>query len=210
MSVIQTFDESNFNAICNVLAENDPDLSLILNTHGYPPFWSRAASFETLVHIILEQQVSLASAKAALKKLQEKIGCISANNLAILSNEELKACYFSRQKIVYVKDLAEAVLKNELNLQALTLLDNDLVRLNLTQIKGIGNWSADVYLMMVLHRCDLFPIGDIALLTSVKETKKRPKETSKDEIAFIANKWKPYRTIAAFILWHSYLCRRKK
>ncbi|MEO6731210.1 MAG: DNA-3-methyladenine glycosylase 2 family protein [Ferruginibacter sp.] len=210
MSVIQTFDESNFNAICNVLAEKDPDISLILDTYGYPPFWSRAASFETLVHIILEQQVSLASARAALNKLQDKIGYISANNLAALSNEELKACYFSRQKIVYVKDLAQAVLKNELNLQTLVLLDNDLARLNLTQIKGIGNWSADVYLMMVLHRSDLFPIGDIALLTSVKETKKLPKETSRDEITSIANEWKPYRTIAAFILWHSYLCRRKK
>jgi DNA-3-methyladenine glycosylase II len=210
MNRIQTFSENNFKIICDHLAKKDPDLKSILDTHHYPPCWKRPPSFETLVHIILEQQVSLASAMAAMNKLKEKTDDITPDNLMALSNEELKACYFSRQKIIYVKHLAGAILNNELNMEELSLLDNDTVRSTLTKIKGIGNWTVDVYLMMVLQRCDLFPLGDVALTTSVKETKKLSKEISKEAIATIASRWKPYQTIAAFILWHSYLCKRKR
>ncbi|MBC7890426.1 MAG: DNA-3-methyladenine glycosylase 2 family protein [Ferruginibacter sp.] len=207
---IQTFSESSFNIICDHLAKQDPDLQAILDTHQYPPCWQRSASFETLVHIILEQQVSLASAMAALNKLKQKTADITPANLLALSNEELRDCYFSRQKIIYAKHLASAFLNDELNIDALSAMDNDTVRSTLTKIKGIGNWSADVYLMMVLQRCDLFPLGDVALMTSVRETKKLSKDSSKIAIAAIASAWKPYQTIAAFILWHSYLCKRKR
>jgi len=204
------FDENNFHEICDHLAKKDPDLQLIINTHDYPPCWQRPASFETFIHIILEQQVSLASAMAALNKLKEKIGDILPNRLIALSDEELRACYFSRQKTIYAKDLARAFIVNDLNPEELSTLDNDTIRPILTKIRGIGNWTVDVYLMIVLHRCDIFPLGDIALLSSLKETKKLPKEISKEAIALIASGWKPYQTVAAFILWHSYLCKRKK
>ncbi|MEP7144115.1 MAG: DNA-3-methyladenine glycosylase 2 family protein [Ferruginibacter sp.] len=203
---IETFNENNFKTICDHLAKKDPDLRLILDTHHYPPLWKRAPSFETLVHIILEQQVSLASAMAAMKKLKEKIVDITPANLAALTNEELKDCYFSRQKITYVRHLANAILNKELNIDELPGMDNDSVRSTLTKIKGIGNWTVDVYLMMALQRSDLFPPGDVALMTSIKETKKLSKEISKEAIATIASRWKPYQTIAAYILWHSYLC----
>jgi len=210
MTAIPTFSEADFKHICDQLAKRDPDLASILATHDYPPLWRRTPSFETLVHIILEQQVSLASALAALKKLKEKIGEITPARLVALTNEELKACYFSRQKIVYVKHLACSILNNELDMNALSQMDDDAVRSALTKIKGIGNWTVDVYLMMVLQRRDLFPLGDVALMTSMKEIKKLPKDTSKEKIAGIAAAWKPYQTIAAFILWHAYLCKRKR
>jgi DNA-3-methyladenine glycosylase II len=210
MRGIQTFSERNFNVICDQLAKKDPDLQSILDTHHYPPCWKRSPTFETLVHIILEQQVSLASAMAAMNKLKQKTGEITPANLAVLSTEELKDCYFSRQKIVYTKHLANTILNNELNIDELSRMDDDMVRSTLTKIKGIGNWTVDVYLMMVLQRCDLFPLGDVALMTSIKETKKLSKEISKEAIAVIASRWKPYQTIAAFILWHSYLCKRKR
>ena len=210
MQATKRFTDKNFISICDKLTDNDPALQSIITQYGYPPMWKRAAGFETLIHIILEQQVSLASALAALNKLKEKIVDITPQNLLALSNEELKACYFSRQKIIYAKHLAEELINGRLNLQELHTMENDAVRATLTKIKGIGNWSVDVYLMMVLQRCNIFPLGDIALLTSVKETMGLPKETPREAIGLLAEKWKPYQTIAAYILWHGYICKRKR
>ncbi len=210
MQAFAEFTNKNFITICDELADKDLALQSIIMQYGYPPFWKRAAGFETLIHIILEQQVSLASALAALNKLKEKIIDVTPQNLLALSDEELKACYFSRQKIIYAKHLAEELINERLTLQELQTMDNDAVRATLTKLKGIGNWSVDVYLMMVLNRCNVFPLGDIALLTSVKEIMGLPKETSRETIGLIAAKWKPYQTIAAYILWHGYICKRKR
>lgn len=210
MNSLPTFSETDFRSICDQLAKTDPDLQSILDTHSYPPLWKRVPSFETLVHIILEQQVSLASAMAALKKLKEKVSDITPVNVLALSDEELRACYFSRQKIIYTRYLANAIASDELNIARLPKMNNEEIRAALTKIKGIGNWTVDVYLMMVLQRCDLFPLGDVALMTSLREIKKLPKETSREAITAIAAAWKPYQTIAAFMLWHAYLCKRKK
>ncbi len=210
MSSRETFNESNFKQICDDLADRDADLKLILDTHGYPPLWKRSPTFETLVHIILEQQVSLASALAALNKLKQKIGDIHPDYFLALTNQELRECYFSRQKIIYTQHLANAIRNGVLDLDALPEMNNDEIRTTLTKIKGIGNWTVDVYLMMVLQRSDLFPLGDIALMTSVRATKQLSKDISRDTIAMIAGSWKPYQTVAAFILWHSYLSKRKR
>lgn len=204
------FDESTFRKHCNKLSKIDPDLELIINTHGYPPLWKRKHGFETLIHIILEQQVSLASAKAALNKLKEKIGAVTPAKILQLTDAELKACYFSRQKTVYARHLAQAIISKQLNFKKFSLANDDDVRTELKKIKGVGDWTVDVYLMMVLQRADLFPLGDIALLNSIKEVKNLPKHTSREDLLLIADKWKPYRTVAAFILWHSYLCRRNR
>ena len=204
------FNDANFIAICDSLAAQDESLQIIISKYGYPPLWKRAASFETLIHIILEQQVSLAAALAALNKLRQKIKEVTPQNVLSLSNEDLKDCYFSRQKIIYAKHVASEIYNGNLDLDGLSTLDNDAIRARLTKLKGIGNWSVDVYLMMVLQRCDIFPLGDIALMTSIKEIKNLPRESNKEIIATIAAAWKPYRTIAAFILWHAYLSKRKR
>lgn len=206
----KTFDEKNFIAICDELAMRDEALKFIIATHGYPPLWKRDPSFETLLHIILEQQVSLSSAKAALNKLVEKIGRITPAKILRLTDEELRSCYFSRQKSSYVKHLARAIIDGELQLKRLKIASDEDVRTALKKIKGIGDWTADVYLMMALQRADLFPLGDVALVTSMKEVKKLKQDISREEIAKIAAKWKPYQTIAAYILWHAYLSKRKK
>src|SRR4249919_3689990 len=127
MQPISGFTENNFISICDTLGMRDRDLQAIILQHGYPPLWKRTASFETLVHIILEQQVSLASALAALNRLKEKITEITPANLLALSDEDLKGCYFSRQKIIYARHLAGAILNNELSIEALPLMDNDKV-----------------------------------------------------------------------------------
>lgn len=204
----QVFNAAVLPALCDRLAKKDPVLRAVIREYGYPPCWSRKANFKTLIHIILEQQVSLASAKAALLKLEEKIGTVTPAKLLQLTDAELKACYFSRQKIVYARHLARALLDKKISSTSLASMHNDEIRTTLTAIKGIGNWTVDVYLMMVLHRTDLFPTGDIALMNSVKHLKQLPPHTSKEEILALAEAWKPYRTVAAFICWHAYICRK--
>lgn len=203
--MFDTFSKETFQGICDKLAAADEDLDIIIKAHGYPPMWTRPNSFETLVHIILEQQVSLASALAALKKLQERTGGITAAAILKLNDEELKACYVSRQKAIYIRNLANAIMNNELDLKALEQMPDDAVRAILIKLKGIGNWTIDVYLMFVLQRADVFPIGDLAAVNAMKRAKQFPKETSKETLLEFADSWKPYRTIACMILWHHYL-----
>lgn len=207
--MISSFSQQNLNQLCDKLANCDASFSTIISVYGYPPFWGRPNSFESLVHIILEQQVSLASALAALQKLKEKTGEITPETLLVLSDEELKACYFSRQKTVYTRGLAENILNGNLNLDELAALPDDEVRTKLTAIKGIGNWTTDIYLIFILHRTDVFPIGDLAVVQAIKRVKNLPPETSKERLLQIAEAWKPYRTIATMLLWHEYLSRRK-
>lgn len=210
LSATLTFDKNNFKAICDKLAKNDKDLKKIIHRYGYPPFWDRTASFETLVYIILEQQVSLSSARAAFLKLKEKIPDIIPESLLKLSDEEMRACYFSRQKTIYARHLAQSILSNQLNLCSFVNLQNDEIRTALTQVKGIGNWTVDIYLMMVMHRTNLFPMGDIALIRSIKETKALHPGITKEEIEGMVASWQPYQTITAYLLWHAYLSKRKK
>lgn len=210
MQAIFSFNVHSFHALCDELGERDIDFKNIIHQYGYPPFWQRKAHFETLVHIILEQQVSLASAKAALGKLKEKIGTITPKKVLLLSDADLRQCYFSRQKSMYVRCVAQAIQNRKLSLTKHPLMQDEQIREELTCIKGIGNWTADVYLMMVLHRSDLFPTGDIALINSVKYVKRLPAQATKEKIEQIAENWRPYRTVAAFMLWHAYLKKKSK
>ncbi len=207
-SVHLTFNTGNFYKHCDWLAKMDADLAGIINQHGYPPMWTRPASFQSLILFILEQQVSLASAYAAFKKLKERIGFVTPSKILALSDAELRTCYFSRQKIVYARELAMAVQKKRLILKRLNDAHEDEVRHQLKKIKGIGDWTVDVYLMHSLQRTDLFPLGDIALVNSLKEVKRLPKDVSREKMLKIAEPWRPYRTIASMILWHAYIQKR--
>lgn len=207
-SVHFVFDSTNFSDLCDRLAKKDADLARIIKEHSYPPMWTRPATFQTLILTILEQQVSLASAYAAFKKLREKIGFVTPSKILALKDAELRACYFSRQKMVYARELAIAVQKRKLVLKKLGDKHEDAIRTELKKIKGIGDWTVDVYLMHALQRTDLFPLGDIALVNSLKETKKLAKDVSKEKMLKIAESWRPYRTIASMILWHSYIRKR--
>jgi DNA-3-methyladenine glycosylase II len=199
--MINSFTPQTYHSLCDHLATTDPHLAAIIQNNGYPPFWSRENTFETLVHVILEQQVSLASALSALNK-------VTPARLLMLTDEELKACYFSRQKTTYVKYLAEALLSGQLNLTELEELHDEEVRTQLTALKGIGNWTADIYLLMVLHRTDIFPIGDLAIVNAFKRLKQLPTTTTKDELVVLAETWRPLRSVAAMLLWHYYLSPR--
>ncbi|MEP6614664.1 MAG: DNA-3-methyladenine glycosylase 2 family protein [Mucilaginibacter sp.] len=204
------FTQSSFHSFCDRLIAKDTDLAAIFNAYGYPPFWNRPNTFETLVHIILEQQVSLASALSALNKLKERLQELTPARLLLLTDEEMRACYVSRQKNTYLKYLAEAILSGQLDLEALQDMPDDEVRARLTALKGIGNWTADIYLIFVLQHPDVFPIGDLAAVNALKRVKNLPAETTKEQLLEVAAQWQPNRTIATMLLWHYYLSAPKK
>lgn len=198
-------DEKTLVEACEKLSATDEDLRFIFGAHGAPPLWKRAATFPTLVHIILEQQVSVASALSAFNRLKEKIGDITPENILLLSDEDLKAAYFSRQKTAYVRDLAGAVSGGKLNLQALEFLPDAAVKDELKKIKGIGDWTSDIYLLMALARADVMPKGDLALHVAWRRLKNLERSPTAEEFLRIAERWKPLRAVAARLLWHFYL-----
>jgi DNA-3-methyladenine glycosylase II len=199
------YDEKTLEALYDTLAKKDSDLGKIIGEYGYPPLWVRPNSFETLVLTILEQQVSLASAYAAYKKLKERIR-VTPNNLLQLTDEELRACYLSRQKVVYTRALANAIVSKQINLKKFENQPDDIVRAELKKIKGIGDWTVDVYLIHSLRRADVFPVGDLALINAIKMMK--GKDLTKEAIIRMSEQWKPYRTGATMLFWHYYI--RKK
>jgi DNA-3-methyladenine glycosylase II len=205
MEKIMQFGKANFTNICDTLGEIDTNLKEIITKYGYPPMWTRPATFQTLILIILEQQISIASAFAAYKKLKAKVGYVTPQKIMLLTDEEMRACYFTRQKTVYARELATAILNKELVLKKLATLPDEEIRTTLKKIKGIGDWSVDIYLMHALQRTNLFPLGDIALVNSLKEIKNLPKDFAKENLLPIAHLWQPYRTIAVMILWHAYM-----
>lgn len=206
--MITSFHTDNFQSYCDKLAAIDKEMKHIIKIHGYPPMWTRPANFATLIRIILEQQVSLASALAAFNKLKQKIGTITPEKLLLLSDAELRACYFSRQKTIYARHLAETLIAKKIQLKKLSVLPDEEIRTALKQVKGIGDWTSDVFLMFALQRADIFPIGDLAMVNALKEVKKLPKQTAKEELLEMAEAWRPYRTIAAMLLWHHYIKTR--
>jgi len=190
------------------LTRLDATLAGVVGKHGPPPLWAREPGFPTLVQIVLEQQVSLASAKAAYAKL-----CLIANPLnpeifLELDDLGLKEAGFSRQKIVYCRELSRAVLDGRLQLDTLEELGDDAVREELVKHKGIGPWSADIYLLEALLRPDIWPVGDLALASAVKELMELSRRPDEAELSEIGVPWKPWRAVAARILWHSYLSER--
>ena len=208
--MIETLTEESLASICKELAAADRDLAYIFLSYGVPPLWRREASFATLVHIILEQQVSLASAASAFNRLKEKLGEVTPENVLSLTDEELKACYFSRQKTVYARELARAVLDGNLDLVKLEDLPDAEVRTELKKIKGIGDWTADIYLLMALRRADVMPKGDLALHVAYKKLKNLGVAPDSEKFQLIAEKWKPHRAVAARLLWHFYLSYKSR
>ena len=186
----------------------DADLAAIITKYGNPPQWKREQGFATLIQIILEQQVSLSSAKATFKRLNNKLDILTPESFLTLNDLQLKEIGFSRQKTSYGRNLSQAIMEGILHINTLEKLDDFTVKKKLTQIKGIGDWTADMYLMMALQRLDIFPSKDLAVATAIKEIKKLAVRPSQKELELIAKAWQPYRAIATMILWHYYLNRK--
>lgn len=189
------------------LVRIDPIFATINQQYGAPPNWSRTPGFVTLCKLILEQQVSLASAHAHFLKLHAYIGYFTPENILMLDDQEMRNCQISRQKSSYLRNLSAAVLDERIELGRLHLLNESEIRLQLTALKGIGNWTADVYLLFCLQQKDVFPIGDIAVINTMKEL---TAAKTKMDILNYAEQWRPYRSLATYFLWHYYLVKRNR
>jgi DNA-3-methyladenine glycosylase II len=187
------------------LSAREPAFSAILERLGPPPLWARPPGFSTLVHIILEQQVSLASAQAAFDRLKARLGGPEPGPFLTLTDAELLAVGFSRQKAGYCRGLARAILAGELDLDALERMDDDAVRRTLVRVKGIGPWTAEIYLLMVLLRPDAWPKGDLALAQAAKGVFNLAARPTPEELERLAEDWRPWRGVAARLLWSHYL-----
>lgn len=191
--------------VIDYLCATDPIFQQINLLCGPPPEWERSQGFETLCRIILEQQVSLESARAAYLKLKSNAREFTPSSILKLTDEQMRSSYVSRQKTKYLRALASAVEVEKLDLAKLSDLDPVTVEERLTSVTGIGTWTAAIYMMFCLKSPDLFPDGDIALINSVKELKG---VSTKDEAVAASAIWQPYRTCASYFLWHYYLKKR--
>jgi DNA-3-methyladenine glycosylase II len=189
------------------LSEKEPIFKLIVEKYGMPIIPKRPQGFETLVLLILEQQVSIDSAKATFLKLKKMQPNFIPESLISLSNDEFLNSGVSRQKTSYIKDLSHSIINNHINIESLATKSSEQVREELIKIKGIGNWTIDVYLMFSLQAQDIIPLGDIAVINTLKELLDiHDKQEMEDYVA----KWRPYRSVATFLLWHYYLRKRNR
>ena len=192
------------------LTHRDKDFAGIVSAYGPPPLWEREQGFPTLVHIILEQQVSLASAKAAYNKLIAAVDELTPERFLVLTDEELKRIGFSRQKTGYGRELAKAILEGRLDLVRLEALEDLEAKEELMKVKGIGVWTADIYLLMAMGRPDIWPRGDLALEVAIQRLKGWQRRPTPEEAGEMSTAWQPWRAVAARLLWHYYLSEPKK
>ena len=193
--------------VVEFLISKDETLRFILDTYGHPIIQKRQEGFASMCHIILEQQVSIESAKACYVKLENYFKKITPENIYYSSEDELKSCGLSRQKIVYLKDLASKVLNNDINFESFATKSEQQIREELVTIKGVGNWSIEVYLMFCLQSPDVVPLGDVAIKNTLKELYDCQ---THEEMEKLSDNWKPFRTFASFTIWHYYLKKRNK
>lgn len=189
------------------LTKKDDVFQQIINLYGEPTISVRPEGFQSLCKLIIEQQVSLASAKACYLKLEKLVGKVTPENLLSSSDEDLRANGISKQKTVYLKALSNAVINKEIDLNSFRSKNEEQIKSELISIKGIGNWTAEVYIMFCLQKQDVFPIGDIALQNTLKEF--YPVST-KDEMVILSENWKPLRSLATYFFWHYYLKKRNR
>jgi DNA-3-methyladenine glycosylase II len=201
-------DQALFDETVASLVAQDADLARLVAQQGIPELWLRPTGFPSLILFILEQQVSLASAAAAYRKVLDRIGTMVPAALLAATPDELRLDGVSRQKDRYLRALADAIETGTLDLDALADLDDATVRKALMALPGIGRWTADVYLLACLGRPDLWPVGDRALQVAVAESLGLSEVPDAATLDALGERWRPHRSTAARLLWHGYLVRR--
>ena len=205
MNVPITLNDERLAQAATEVAKLDKDMARILREHGTPPLWGRESGFATLVRIILEQQVSLASADAMYRRLTSAIQPVTPQSIIEAGALHLRSFGVTRQKAAYFINVAEAIQSGELDLESLAEESAELAIEKLVAVKGVGPWTAKIYLLMVLRRPDVWPVGDVALATAVKNLRGWQIRPTQPELSEIAKAWRPHRATAARMLWHYYL-----
>lgn len=207
LTPIEPLNEKTIALAVQELVSRDSDLAFIIQKYGYPPNWEREKGFVGLVRIILGQQVSVAAANSIFNRLQNLIIPLTPQNFLMFDEIQLQAAGLSRQKILYTRALASAINNGQLDLNQLEQGDDITLRQELVKIKGIGDWTVDIYLMMSLQRPDAFPKGDLGVILAYQKLKNLPTRPTPNELEKIAEKWRPWRAVATRILWNYYLTK---
>ena len=206
--VVHRLDEDLFRQACHLLVSEDPHLARLVDRWGIPEFWNRRPGFETLVLLILEQQVSLESGAAMYGRLKRLTGQLTPANVVHAGEHRLRSIGVTRQKSGYLLDLAHRIIEGELDLSSLEDKSESVARRELLSIKGIGPWTADAYLLSASRRPDMWPVGDRALQVGSAEALGLGTVPDEADLEMIGEPWRPIRAAAARLIWHSYLSER--
>jgi DNA-3-methyladenine glycosylase II len=201
-------DATTFLEGVSLLAEEEPAFAQVVAEFGLPPFWSRPAGFATLVWLVMEQQVSLESGAAMVRRLVDRVGEITPDAVASLGEPGLRGIGTTRQKAGYLTELATSIVEDRFDLDAISAVPGDEARRRLLEVKGIGPWTADAYLLSAARLPDVFPVGDRALQVGVSEVLGIADPLPEPDLEFISQPWRPIRAVAARVIWHSYLSLR--
>ena len=208
ITVTRPLDEPALARAVRRLARAEPRFAHIIKRHGPPPLWPRDPGFETLVLIMLEQQVSLAQGRAMYARIASATGAVTPANVANLGESGLRALGVTRQKSAYLAALADRLERNDFDLDALATLSDSDADAALDALHGVGPWTAQCYLLFALRRSDVFPAADLALLEAVRQLWRLRERPSPEALARRALAWRPHRAVAARLLWHHYLSER--
>ncbi len=207
---VKRLDAARFVEAASLLAEEDEAITAIIDKWGMPDFWARRPGFETLVLLILEQQVSLESGAAMYRRLKTLLGSVDPRAVLRVGEARMRSIGVTRQKSRYLTRLSEAVVGGDLDLGALEDASVEVARETLTSLKGIGAWTADAYLLTASRRPDMWPIGDRALQVGAGEAVGMDRPATEDELTILGEPWRPVRAVAARLIWHNYLCERAR
>ena len=206
--MVTRLEEITFREAVDLLVSEEPVFAAVIDQHGAPRFWSRPAGFGTLVWLIMEQQVSLESGAAMYRRLHGLLGMITPATVAVSTESALRGIGVTRQKTAYLLELGRTVADGDLDLDALAGMPFSEARDALLGVKGIGPWTADVYLLSALRFPDVFPLGDRALQVGAGEVLGMSTVPDRDELELLSLPWRPIRAAAARIIWHAYLGNR--
>jgi DNA-3-methyladenine glycosylase II len=188
----------------------EPLFGGMLARAGPPRFRRRRNGFGTLLHIILEQQVSIDAAAAMHKRLVELCSPLRPETFLALDDATLRSCGFSRQKMGYARQFAEVVGSGGFDFARLAAADDESAMAQLLSIRGIGRWSAEVYLLFALGRADVWPAADLGLQVAIGEELKLGSRPSELELRRLGDRWRPWRSVATCLFWQSYLHARRR
>jgi len=205
----RALSHSTLAAGARALARRDPDLAGLFRRNGMPPMWARRPGFATLVHIVLEQQVSIVAARTLYQRLRNHLGEMTPQAVAAHGVARLRRFGLTRQKASYCHELALAVQDGKLDLTGVARADDVIGRATLLAMRGLGPWSVDIYYLMALRRPDVWPCGDLALAVALRDVKHLPDRPGNEEQQEISASWAPWRSVAARLLWHYYLGTRR-